>query len=405
MVRRPAMYLLRVVITNCYRRRSTLSRRLPTVMSALALLLATPHAAGKTAPVITSVSGTLAQGAVLTIVGFGFGKKSPAKPYLWAPMTKSLKPSPLGVIKSWASIAQLAYQNGCGPAPGTGCAAGTPSDGVHANRWTAAIYSPSHYSASGKDWNSYGQRTYVYRKSKKTFSYYGDPTKNVKDIRIWGTSRSQFLTYPDFAFGVWNGRVGAEYVPRNGPLDYTMPPAKLRIAQGPVNKWYSEEFEIASNSGPTTADGDFRLAVDGGPWLCHFPNRQWEENTLTLKAPRGYRGDGTMKILYPIHMVVESGGPWVPTAAGSQYFAADVYVDTTWARVMIGNSPDFTRATDREIEIPFQWNDDHIRVYENINSFPRRQPMYLFVVDAKGHASSGYPLVAGPHLRPINTTQ
>lgn len=361
--------------------------------------LGTLFSVADAAPVVAAVSGTLAQGAVLTISGSGFGAKSPAKPYLWAPMNKSLRPSSLGVITSWASIAQLTYQSGCGPAPNTGCAAGTPSDGVHANKWTAAIYSPSYYSPSGKDWNSYGQKTYVYRKSRKTFSYYGNPTKNVKDIRIWGTSPRQFLTSPDFTFGVWNGRIGAEHIPQNGPLDYTMPPAKLRIAQGPVDQWYSEEFEIASNSGPTTADGDFRLAINGGPWLCHFPNKQWEENTLTLKAPRGYGGDGTLKVLFPIHMVVENGGPWIPTAPGSRYFAADVYVDTTWARVMIGNSPAFSRTTDREIEIPFRWTDHKIQIYENINSFPVHEPMYLFVVNADGHASAGFPLAAKSTLR------
>jgi hypothetical protein len=333
---------------------------------------------------------------MLTISGSGFGIKSPAKPYLWAPMNESLSPSPLGVIRSWATIAQLAYQNGCGPAPNTGCAAGTPSDGVHANKWTAAIYSPSHYSSSGADWNSYGQEIYIYRKSKKSFSYYNDHTKNVKNIRIWGTSSSQFLTRPNFSFGIWNGRIGTAGIPQNGTLDYTMPPATLRIAQGPVNQWYSEEFEIKSNSGPRTADGDFRLAINGGPWLCRFPNRQWEENTLTLRTATGYSGDGTMKILYAVHMVVENGGPWVPTAPGSQYFAADVYVDTTWARVMIGNSPVFNRVTDREVEIPFRWTNDQIQAYANVDSFPAHQHMYLFVIDADGHASAGYPLVTSP---------
>ena len=59
---------------------------------------------------------------------------------------------------------------------------------------------------------------------------------------------------------------------------------------------------------------------------------------------------------------------------------------------MIGNSPVFNLTTDREIQIPFQWADGSIQVYANINSFPAGQPMYLFVVDANGNASAGYPL-------------
>ena len=343
-------------------------------------------------PVITAVSGAVSQGGVLTISGSGFGTKSPAKPYLWAPMDTTLSPSSLGVITAWQTTGFLNYQAGCGPAPGTGCAAGTPSDGVNRNNWTASIYSPSYYSSSGADWNSYGQHTYVYRKSRKTFSYANDPTKNVKMIRMWGTSPSQYITYPDFYFAPSNGMIGVEEVPQNGSSDYNMPAATMTIAQGPVNKWYSEEFSIKSNTSPTSADGDFRLDINGGPDLVTFPNTQWELNTMTLKTASGYGGDGTMKVLYPIHLVIESGGNWVPEPAGAQYFASDVYVDTTWARVMIGNSPVFNQTSDREIQVPFTWSDGSIQVYGNINSFPSGQPMYLFVVDANGNASSGYPL-------------
>lgn len=377
-------------------RTSALTSKL-TILSAIGAI-GTLFSVAQATPVITGVSGNISQGTVITISGSGFGTKSPAQPYLWAPMDGSFSPSPLGVVTSWAQIGQLAYQSGCGPAPGTGCAVGTPSDGVNPNNWTAAIYSPSYYSASGNDWNSYGQETYVYRKSKKTFTYFNDPTKNVKLIRMWGTSSTQFLTYPDFYFSGSNGRLDAEEVPKNGTNDYTMPPATLQIAEGPANQWYSEEFEIKSNSAPTTADGDFRMAVNGGPWLVQFPNTQWELNTLTLKTASGYGGDGTMKVLYPIHTMVENGGggTLLPTVAGSEYYAADVYADTTWARVMIGNSPVFDATTDREIQIPSQWADGSIQAYVNINSFPAGQAMYLFVVDADGNASAGYPLVAPP---------
>lgn len=345
-------------------------------------------------PVITSVSGSVTQGGTLTINGSGFGTKSPAKPYLWAPMNGNTNPSSLGVVQSWASITQLTYQANCGPASGTGCAAGTPSNGSTANEWAAAVYSPS-YSGSGNDWNSYGQETYVYRKSKRNFAYSNNGSTNVKLIRVWGTTSSQFLSYPDFYWSVYNGRIGVEDIPQNGTNDYTMPAATVTTAEGPVNQWFSEEYELKSNSTATSADGDFRIAINGGANLVSFPNYQWETNSITLKTASGYGGDGTMKILYPVHFIYENGGNWLPAPTGSQYFSADVYADTTWARVMIGNSPTFTGTSDREIQIPVTWSNGSIQVNVNINAFPAGQKMYLFVVDSTETPSVGFPITAG----------
>ena len=244
-------------------------------------------------PVITGVSGAVSQGGVLTISGSAFGVKSPAKPYLWAPMNGTLSPSSLGVITSWVTTGQLSYQNGCGPAAGTGCASGTPSNGVDANNWTASIYSPSYYSASGNDWNSYGQKTYVYRKSKKTFSYYNDPTKNVKNIRMWGNFTVPVSYISGFLLWHLERKVGGRRDPPEGNQRLHDARSYTTSRSRPGKSVVSEEFEIASNSGPTTANGDFRLAINGGGWLCQFPNTQWEENTVTLKTASGYGGDGT----------------------------------------------------------------------------------------------------------------
>jgi hypothetical protein len=356
-------------------------------------------------PVVTSVSGSVTQGGTLTIAGSGFGSKSPAQPYFWAPMNGNMNPSSLGVLQSWATTptSEFTYTAGCGPAPGTGCAAGIPANGSSADEWAIGIYSPSYY-GSGNDWNSYGQKTYVYRKSKRNFSYTNNGSTNVKLIRVWGTSSSMINYYPDFYWSVYNGRIGVEDVPQNGANDYTMPAATVTVAEGPVNQWYSEEYELASNSTATSADGDFRIAINGGPDLVSFPNTQWEQNTITMKTASGSGGDGTMKLLYPVHFLYENGGNWIPAASGSQYFTADVYADTTWARVMIGNSPTFSATTDREIQIPVQWSAGSIQVNVNVDAFPAGQKMYLFVVDSSENASVGFPITAGSSSSSTSST-
>lgn len=346
------------------------------------------------APVITGASGSVTQNSTLTVSGSGFGAKSPAMPYLWAPMQGSSQPSSLGIVTSWTSLSQLTYADGCG-AGGGGCLVGKPSDGIATNAWGAAITSPA-----GSDWNAYGRRTYIYRKSKKTFAY--DSSKNVKIIRTWGSSPTQFLQYPDFYFGTSNGRIGVEGIPQLGTHDYTMDAVSRQKAIGPVGQWYTEEISLKSNSSANVADADFRLAVNGGPDLVSFPNTQWELNTITLKTASGYSNDGRMTILYPVHMIVEGSDGWVPTVTGSQYWADDVYVDNTWARVIIADAPVFSHSTDREIQIPLQWADGSIQVNVNIKAFPTGKQMYLFVVDQNGVPSAGYPLTPSLGSRPTS---
>jgi hypothetical protein len=123
-----------------------------------------------------------------------------------------------------------------------------------------------------------------------------------------------------------------------------------------------------------------------------------------MKTASGSGGDGTMKLLYPVHFLYENGGNWIPAASGSQYFTADVYADTTWARVMIGNSPTFSATTDREIQIPVQWSAGSIQVNVNVNAFPAGQKMYLFVVDSGENASVGFPITAGSSSSSTSST-
>jgi len=117
------------------------------------------------APAVVSVGGPATDGTSIVISGRGFGQKSPAKPYLWAPMDGSIAPSPLGVVTSWNSTGQMSYAASCGTGGG-GCMQGATSNGVGTNDWAASVLSPE-----SADWNAYGQESYIYRKSKRTFDY------------------------------------------------------------------------------------------------------------------------------------------------------------------------------------------------------------------------------------------
>ena len=350
------------------------------------------------APNVTGAAGTFVHKSQITISGSGFGSKSPARPYVWAPFDGSSAPSALGIVSVWHRLQQLGYDPTCG-VTGEGCLAGTASDGVNTNAWVACVTSPAEF-----DWNSYGQRTYVYRRSRRDFAY--DSTKNVKNFRWWGMRGDGALQYPNFYFGSSNGRIGIEGTPH--PYnDYTMSASNLAQARGPVGEWYTEEMVFKSNTNTDTADADFRLMVNGGPELVSFPNTSWIENRIQIRSDSGYSNDGRMRILCAVHMVVEGSDGWIPTAAGSRYWADDVYVDTTWARVMVGDAPTLEGSTRREIQIPSAWSDSSITATVNRGSFACADAAYLYVVDADGNANAnGLPvtLCAGDALAPAAPT-
>jgi hypothetical protein len=92
---------------------------------------------------------------------------------------------------------------------------------------------------------------------------------------------------------------------------------------------------------------------------------------------------------------------WTETVAGKSYlnnakdYIDDVYMDDTWARVMIGNAPTFDSCTHREPLIPTAWSNTSITVYFNQGSFPNGSKVYLFVIDSNGNASPGKEIAIG----------
>ena len=74
-------------------------------------------------------------------------------------------------------------------------------------------------------------------------------------------------------------------------------------------------------------------------------------------------------------------------------YVDDVYVDTTQARVEIGNASTWEACSQREIQIPSAWSTTAITVTINRGTFSPGSQVYLYVIDADGnHNSEGYPL-------------
>ena len=63
------------------------------------------------------------------------------------------------------------------------------------------------------------------------------------------------------------------------------------------------------------------------------------------------------------------------------HYYDDIYIDSTLARVEIGNSTNYYSSTHRELQIPVSWNNTTITVELNQGSFQAGQEVYLFVIN------------------------
>lgn len=336
-----------------------------------------------------SGSGMFSDGESFTIVksGGGFGSKpNDAKPLLWMPLSDSDTPSALGRIQSARTLEGLSF-SATGGADGNGCLASPLTDGVGSDVFTLRVDSDES-GASGNDWNGYGQKIFIHRKTKKTFGHYtASSGRNVKNFRMWGKDPSGGgIRLPDVYFATSNGRIGLEGLPNAPYLDYTMGSEVAEQADGIADEWFEEEWLVRTNSEATSTgsapDADLRWAVNGGDYvLGPWPEVTWDTWHLRFRNASGDSNDGRMRILFPVHYVVEGGDGWTPLPAGNQFWADDVYVDDSWCRVVIGDSATYSSCTKREPQPPSAWADGSITITVNKGAFDSLSGKHLFVVD------------------------
>lgn len=81
----------------------------------------------------------------------------------------------------------------------------------------------------------------------------------------------------------------------------------------------------------------------------------------------------------------------VDIPVGMRIYVDNVYVDSTRARVEIGNQAQWDQCTQREIQIPATWSDTEIRFELNRGNLSAGQA-YVFIVHADGRVSAGFPV-------------
>ncbi|MDY6951849.1 MAG: DNRLRE domain-containing protein [Thermodesulfobacteriota bacterium] len=300
------------------------------------------------------MSGVASNGSSVTISGSGFGSKSPAGPILWDNFEDGVDTS--ATVGVWDQIGEEVREETSVVRSGSRCA-------------RAELGGSDSYGAMEKACSvGTNEKLYVYlwRRYKNPLTY-----EQQKALRIYKGGGDSFgLT--------WGYPYGLAAVELCDETKWITNPAHFPSE----DVWYNETFVFQLGSGIDTHDGFYSYAKwdvggDGGTVLS--------VDDANYKCA-GYPGD--LVTLY-----IEKYGRG---AGDNEQYVDDVYMDTTWQRVIIGNNQTFSQCTHREIQIPTTWADGQITITVNTGSLPDGLTAYLFVVDAEGDANAnGYPIVIG----------
>jgi hypothetical protein len=311
-------------------------------------------------PAISGISGTLAPGSTFRITGSGFGTKDPAQPLVWADFESGLHPTPLGIRSAWEGTAQVFFQTeDCPGLPvGSRCAKAVDGSGV----WTLLVRYDS--------WSAANGRSYIYRLAKKNFLI-TDGSQNWKTLRLWADG----FKYPNLYVAESNGRI---YVENIGGLE-TGYWANIRTG---TMDWVQEEYLMKASSEIDRKDGTLEIRYNG------LPRGMGSIMTLFSQSPL------PIVMNFVAHFVKANAGLWTPAwSPDNRVWVDDIYADTTWARVMLGNGPTYGECTALVPQIPSQWSDSQIVAYFHRGRFTPGERVYLYVVDSEGRTSQGLSLV------------
>jgi len=340
-----------------------------TLVSVLVLGTIALASAADAQPTVSGVSGTIKNGQTITITGANFGVKSTPAPLIWEDFSDGVLDSKLAVRGGTFALNgdnlrdAFSTHNARSDYKNNGFYFGY--DNGTASKWFVQYWIKL---ASNWHWGT------------STFGGPDDGLANVKFFRLFPTGSR---TYSDVGYathGFDGGNVlrfvenGAEtYLNINGQ-DYFTP-----------STWHQVQVAYGENSGVDVADGTMQLWIDG----------QQLDSTTTLVTNVGADGPAINKRPYIIGFY-DSWSPSDANVANMYAYYTDLYVDTSWSRVELGNAATYASCTHRETLIPSAWSASSVSATVVQGTFASGQPAYLYVVDASGRVNaSGFAVAIG----------
>jgi hypothetical protein len=321
---------------------------------------------GSLAQSVNAVSGEAIQDSLLIIAGSGFGEKQQVSPITWDDVESG------SFSNLWQSSNQLSIgsearhsnSNYCGTANmagsgGVNLAYFTVDNSAVAETWFVQYW---FMIDENFDWGT------------STYGNGDENLANVKFFRMWnpGSIDENFL----INLHGWDNSAQyyAEYV-SNSSGGYC---ESGFLTGWETGVWHCVQFEYMDSSVGGN-DGIFRYWRDG-QLIVNDTDLMTRDTYSDLKRP----------------YIVGFYDAWNDSGTDrDDFYIDDVYTDSTWARVELGNNSVFANCTHREIQIPTAWATDEITVTFNQGSFADGDTAYLFVVDADGDVSDGEMVIIG----------
>ena len=139
-------------------------------------------------------------------------------------------------------------------------------------------------------------------------------------------------------------------------------------------RWHCIQIEFLDSS-LGGADGECRMWLDG---RSIFDRR----DLTTRKAGAAFKRPA----IVGFYDAWNDGGE-----DRDDIYLDDFYVDNTWARVELGNAPVHDLCTHREIQPVTSWTNERLTIDPYPGAFTRTDEMWIFVTNAAGDVSAGYP--------------
>ncbi len=325
---------------------------------------ATGGSAGQAAqgPSINDVAGAITQGGTLEINGSGFGTKSTAAPLRYDDFEK-------GILGERIPNNQ----------DGGGWSTNSPNYPTYSD---AVARYPGRQSALQSFGTYYGQSLSLDNRENSgttippgTKEMYvtgwfwmetgGAPSRNVKIINM-GTGagwQTRIDVYPStssghlYAHGSTTCEDSSTYI-----HDWSAKPNNVML---PDKKWHRIETYL-------------RIGANGYRDV-------WVDGVKIAEISGGFTGESCDigYLLIGHYFATDTGTPkpW------AKRYWDELYVDTTMARVEIGDAPIWEDCKHKEVQIPSAWSDTSIMLTANLGSFQPGSPVYVYVVDADGNVN------------------
>jgi len=311
-------------------------------------------------PDVSSVSGNFISGEQIQVRGLNFGVKASASPIIWDDFEGGTN----GVIieNRPANIGQ--WDQGVG------------SDKVRYSVDNPRTGQMSSHHDFVKNFNVSLAKNISIQRLYLDFwafvDYVDRPARNWKMWRLYGDSDELQLSFVHLCT---SRLVARQHTPTFSEADYG--------GQAYVDRrWYHVQM-VLQESSPNQSDGTVRHRIN---------NRVHGTNSAAVRTRATDRHYSEIRI----------GHYWAIDAAsnceangGAQVYVDDVYIDSSWARVELGNAPVYSDVTHSEIQLPISWSPNELQLELKPGTFDIGQTVYLFVFDADNQVSAGYPFLLG----------